>query len=251
MVCHHLHADIPEDVAFADSRIRPETIAAEDVLQDMGVFSITSSDSQAMGRVGEVVLRTWQLADKMKKQRGKLEGDTERGDNFRIKRYISKYTINPALAHGVADYIGSIEIDKVADLVLWVPAFFGVKPYMVLKGGQAVSSLIGDSNGSIPTPQPLTMRTSFGSMGAAVFTSSITFMSQAAIDAGVAEQLGLRKHVRVVHGMRSLKKSDLKFNGETPQLEVDPETYEVRVDGERITCEPVDELPMAQRYFLF
>jgi urease subunit alpha len=251
MVCHHLHPDIPEDVAFADSRIRPETIAAEDVLQDMGVFSITSSDSQAMGRVGEVVLRTWQLADKMKKQRGKLEGDTERGDNFRIKRYISKYTINPALAHGVADYIGSIEIDKVADLVLWVPAFFGVKPYMILKGGQAVSSLIGDSNGSIPTPQPLTMRTSFGSMGAAVHTSSITFMSQAAIDAGVFEQLGLRKHVRVVHEIRSLKKSDLKFNGETPELEVDPETYEVRVDGERVTCDPVDELPMAQRYFLF
>ena len=251
MVCHHLHADIPEDVAFADSRIRPETIAAEDVLQDMGVFSITSSDSQAMGRVGEVVLRTWQLADKMKKQRGKLEGDTERGDNFRIKRYISKYTINPAIAHGVADYVGSIETDKVADLVLWVPAFFGVKPYMVLKGGQAVSSLVGDSNGSIPTPQPLTMRTSFGSMGAAVYTSSITFMSQAAIDAGVFEQLGLRKHVRVVHGIRSLKKSDLKFNGETPELEVDPETYEVRVDGEVVTCEPVDELPMAQRYFLF
>jgi urease subunit alpha len=251
MVCHHLHPDIPEDVAFADSRIRPETIAAEDVLQDMGIFSITSSDSQAMGRVGEVVLRTWQLADKMKKQRGKLEGDTERGDNFRIKRYISKYTINPALAHGVADYIGSIETDKVADLVLWVPAFFGVKPYMVLKGGQAVSSLVGDSNGSIPTPQPLTMRESFGSMGAAVQTSSITFMSQAAIDAGVPEQLGLRKHVRAVHGIRSLKKSDLKFNGETPQLEVDPETYEVRADGERVTCDPVDELPMAQRYFLF
>ncbi|WP_127125212.1 urease subunit alpha [Georgenia sp. SYP-B2076] len=251
MVCHHLHPDIPEDVAFADSRIRPETIAAEDVLQDMGIFSIMSSDSQAMGRVGEVVLRTWQLADKMKKQRGKLEGDTERGDNFRIKRYISKYTINPALAHGVADYVGSVETGKVADLVLWVPAFFGVKPYLVLKGGQPVSSLVGDSNGSIPTPQPLTMRESFGAMGAAVHTSSITFMSQAAIEAGVPEQLGLRKHVRAVHGIRSLKKSDLKFNGETPELEVDPETYEVRVDGERVTCEPVDVLPMAQRYFLF
>ncbi|ASN51245.1 MULTISPECIES: urease subunit alpha [Sinomonas] len=251
MVCHHLNPDIPEDVAFADSRIRPETIAAEDVLQDMGVFSITSSDSQAMGRVGEVVLRTWQVADKMKKQRGKLEGDTERGDNFRLKRYVSKYTINPALAHGVAEYIGSIEVGKVADLVLWEPAFFGVKPYAVLKGGQVVTSLMGDSNGSIPTPQPQTMRGSFGALGSAVHASSITFMSQAAVDAGVPEALGLRKHVRPVRGIRTLRKSDLKFNGETPQIDVDPETYEVRVDGERATCDPVDVLPMAQRYFLF
>lgn len=251
MVCHHLNPDIPEDVAFADSRIRPETIAAEDVLQDMGIFSITSSDSQAMGRVGEVILRTWQVADKMKKQRGKLEGDTERGDNFRLKRYISKYTINPALAHGVGDYVGSVEAGKFADLVLWEPAFFGVKPFMVFKGGQVVSSLMGDSNGSIPTPQPMTMRGSFGGLGSAVHSSSITFMSQAAVDAGVPEQLGLRKIVKPVHGIRSLRKSDLAFNGETPELDVDPETYEVRVDGEKVTCEPVDVLPMAQRYFLF
>jgi urease subunit alpha len=251
MVCHHLNPDIPEDVAFADSRIRPETIAAEDVLQDLGVFSITSSDSQAMGRVGEVVIRTWQVADKMKAQRGKLEGDSARGDNFRIKRYISKYTINPAIAHGVAEYIGSIEVGKLADLVLWDPAFFGVKPYAILKGGQIVSSLMGDSNGSIPTPQPQTMRAAFGAMGTAVHDSSITFMSQAAVDAGVPEALGLRKRVRPVRGIRNLRKADLKFNGETPQIEVDPETYEVRVDGEQATCDPVDVLPMAQRYFLF
>ncbi|MEH0109418.1 urease subunit alpha [Tersicoccus sp. MR15.9] len=251
MVCHHLNPDIPEDVAFADSRIRPETIAAEDVLQDLGVFSITSSDSQAMGRVGEVVLRTWQVADKMKKQRGKLDGDTERGDNARLKRYIAKYTINPALAHGIADEVGSIEVGKFADLVLWEPAFFGVKPALVLKGGQAVTSVMGDPNASIPKPQPQLMRESFGAMGTAVHASSITFLSQAAVDAGVPEQLGLRKQIRAVHGIRTLRKSDLVHNGATPDIEVDPETYEVRVDGERVTCDPVDVLPMAQRYFLF
>ncbi|WP_315276496.1 urease subunit alpha [Kocuria carniphila] len=251
MVCHHLNPDIPEDVAFADSRIRPETIAAEDVLQDMGVFSITSSDSQAMGRVGEVVLRTWQVADKMKKQRGKLPGDSERGDNARLKRYIAKYTINPALTHGISGHVGSVEVGKLADLVLWDPAFFGVKPALILKGGQIASSVMGDPNASIPTPQPQLMRNAFGALGSAVYSSSITFMSQAAVDAGVPDQLGLRKMVEPVHGIRSLRKADLPFNGETPQLEVDPETYEVRVDGQTITCEPSDELPMAQRYFLF
>ncbi|GGC91814.1 urease subunit alpha [Tersicoccus solisilvae] len=260
LVCHHLNPDIPEDVAFADSRIRPETIAAEDVLQDLGVFSITSSDSQAMGRVGEVVLRTWQLADKMKKQRGPLElagsrdGVSDAGvpdDNARIKRYIAKYTINPALAHGIADEVGSVEPGKLADLVLWEPAFFGVKPYLVLKGGQAVTSLMGDPNASIPTPQPMTMRPSFGAMGRAVHTSSVTFVSQAALDAGVPERLGLRKQVRAVHGIRSLTKADLVHNGATPDIDVDPETYEVRVDGAVVTCDPVDVLPMAQRYFLF
>ncbi|PBB07516.1 urease subunit alpha [Kocuria sp. WRN011] len=251
MVCHHLNPDIPEDVAFADSRIRPETIAAEDVLQDMGVFSITSSDSQAMGRVGEVVLRTWQVADKMKKQRGKLPGDSERGDNARLKRYIAKYTINPALTHGISGHVGSVEVGKLADLVLWDPAFFGVKPALILKGGQIASSVMGDPNASIPTPQPQLMRNAFGALGSAVYYSSITFMSQAAVDAGVPDQLGLRKMVEPVHGIRSLRKADLPFNGETPQLEVDPETYEVRVDGQTITCEPSDELPMAQRYFLF
>ncbi|MFC3480389.1 urease subunit alpha [Kocuria carniphila] len=251
MVCHHLNPDIPEDVAFADSRIRPETIAAEDVLQDMGVFSITSSDSQAMGRVGEVVLRTWQVADKMKKQRGKLPGDSERGDNARLKRYIAKYTINPALTHGISGHVGSVEVGKLADLVLWDPAFFGVKPALILKGGQIASSVMGDPNASIPTPQPQLMRNAFGTLGSAVYSSSITFMSQAAVDAGVPDQLGLRKMVEPVHGIRSLRKADLPFNGETPQLEVDPETYEVRVDGQTITCEPSDELPMAQRYFLF
>lgn len=251
MVCHHLNPDIPEDVSFADSRIRPETIAAEDVLQDMGVFSITSSDSQAMGRVGEVVLRTWQVADKMKKQRGKLPGDSERGDNARLKRYIAKYTINPALTHGISGHVGSVEVGKLADLVLWDPAFFGVKPALILKGGQIASSVMGDPNASIPTPQPQLMRNAFGALGSAVYSSSITFMSQAAVDAGVPDQLGLRKMVEPVHGIRSLRKAYLPFNGETPQLEVDPETYEVRVDGQTITCEPSDELPMAQRYFLF
>ncbi|MGP9780878.1 urease subunit alpha [Arthrobacter sp. MYb211] len=251
MVAHHLNADIPEDVAFADSRIRPETIAAEDVLHDMGVFSITSSDSQAMGRVGEVVLRTWQVADAMKRQRGKLEGDGVVGDNFRLKRYVAKYTINPAIAHGIADSIGSVEEGKFADLVLWDPAFFGVKPEMIIKGGQIIQSVMGDANGSIPTPQPRTMRMNFGALGTAVQASSITFLSKAAIDEGVPERLRLRKVIRACQGIRELSKSDLKYNSGTPEILVDPQTYQVTVDGELATCEPSEVLPMAQRYFLF
>jgi len=251
MVAHHLNPDIPEDVAFADSRIRPETIAAEDVLHDMGVFSITSSDSQAMGRVGEVVLRTWQVADAMKRQRGKLEGDPEIGDNQRLKRYVAKYTINPAIAHGIADSIGSVEEGKFADLVLWDPAFFGVKPEMVIKGGLIVQSLMGDSNGSIPTPQPRTLRLNFGALGTAVHASSITFLSKAAIEEGIPERLRLRKVIRPCHGIRDLVKSDLKHNGATPDIQVDAQTYEVFVDGQLATCEPSEQLPMAQRYFLF
>lgn len=262
MVCHHLSPGIPEDVAFADSRIRAETIAAEDVLQDLGIFAITSSDSQAMGRVGEVVTRTWQVADKMKKQRGVLKdpdggthgaanGAGAESDNFRLKRYVAKYTINPAIAQGMADSIGSVETGKFADLVLWNPAFFGVKPELVLKGGQIAYALMGDSNGSIPTPQPRTMRPMFATLGKAVQQSSITFLSKAAIEAGVPAELGLEKMIRPVSGIRSLTKADLKHNGATPNIEVDPETYEVKVDGEDVTCEPSDVLPMAQRYFLF
>lgn len=251
MVAHHLNSDIPEDVAFADSRIRPETIAAEDVLHDMGIFSITSSDSQAMGRVGEVVLRTWQVADAMKRQRGKLEGDGKVGDNFRLKRYVSKYTINPAIAHGIADSIGSVEEGKFADLVLWDPKFFGVKPEMIIKGGQIIQSVMGDSNGSIPTPQPRTMRMNFGALGTAVQASSITFLPKAAIEEGVPERLRLRKVIRACSGIRELTKADLKFNSETPEILVDPQTYQVTVDGVLATCEPSEVLPMAQRYFLF
>ena len=252
MVCHHLNADIPEDVAFADSRIRQETIAAEDVLHDLGVFSITSSDSQAMGRVGEVIIRTWQVADSMKRQRGPLpEDENIFGDNHRIRRYISKYTINPAMAHGISDYVGSIEEGKFADLVLWRPQFFGVKPELVIKGGQVVSVNMGDPNASIPTPQPSIYRSSFGAYGTAVATSSITFLSQAAINAKVPEELKLTKCIRPCQGIRTLRKSDLKFNGETPKIDVDPQTYEVKVDGELITSSPSEVLPMAQRYFLF
>jgi urease subunit alpha len=257
MVCHHLNPDIPEDVAFADSRIRAETIAAEDVLQDLGIFAITSSDSQAMGRVGEVITRTWQVADKMKKQRGVLKdpagaphGSAD-SDNFRLKRYVAKYTINPAIAQGMADSIGSVEEGKFADLVLWDPAFFGVKPELVLKGGQIAYALMGDSNGSIPTPQPRTMRPMFATHGKALQKSSITFLSQAAIDAGVPGELGLEKIVRPVSGIRGLTKADLKYNDATPDIRVDPETYAVTVDGEEVTCEPSDVLPLAQRYFLF
>lgn len=264
MVCHHLNPGIPEDVAFADSRIRAETIAAEDVLQDLGIFAITSSDSQAMGRVGEVIIRTWQVADKMKKQRGVLKdpdgaagahgaasGLGAESDNFRLKRYVAKYTINPAIAQGMADFIGSVEEGKFADLVLWDPAFFGVKPELVLKGGQIAYALMGDANASIPTPQPRTMRPMFAAYGLAAQQSSITFLSQAAIEAGVPAELGLQKVIRPVSGIRNLTKSDLKYNGATPDIEVDPETYRVTVDGEDITCEPSDLLPMAQRYFLF
>ena len=252
MVCHHLRADLPEDVAFADSRIRKETIAAEDVLHDMGIFSMTSSDSQAMGRVGEVVLRTWQVADSMKRQRGKLpEDEGSTGDNHRIKRFISKYTINPALAQGISGSVGSVEVGKFADLVLWEPQFFGVKPDMILKGGTIVHGIVGDPNASIPTPQPRWYRKAFGAYGAAVSGTSITFLSRSAIERGVPRQLGLRKIVRACSDIRTLRKADLKFNGQTPELVVDPETYQVSVDGEVVTCEPQTELPMAQRYFLF
>ena len=251
MVCHHLNPSIPEDLAFADSRIRRETIAAEDILQDMGVFSMVSSDAQAMGRIGEVILRTWQTADKMKKQRGALEGDSELSDNNRAKRYVAKYTINPAITHGISEYVGSIEVGKMADLVIWSPAFFGVKPEMILKNGFVVESLMGDANASIPTPQPVIYRPMYGSYGKALSKSSITFVSQVAFDDKVHEKLGLEKTVLPVHGIRNLTKKDMKLNSETPEITVDPQTYEVKVNGELITCEPVDIVPMGQRYFLF
>ncbi|MCP1411878.1 urease subunit alpha [Paenarthrobacter sp. A20] len=257
MVCHHLNPDIPEDVAFADSRIRAETIAAEDVLHDLGIFAITSSDSQAMGRVGEVVTRTWQVADAMKRQRGVLKdpsgtthGSAE-SDNFRLKRYVAKYTINAAIAQGMADVIGSVEEGKFADLVLWDPAFFGVKPELVIKGGQIAYALMGDANASIPTPQPRTMRPMFATYGKALQQTSITFLSKAAIDAGVPAELGLERIIKPVSGIRNLTKADLKYNGETPDIAVDPETYKVTVDGVEVTSQPSDVLPMAQRYFLF
>ena len=251
MVCHHLNPQVPEDVAFAESRIRPETIAAEDILHDMGVISMISSDSQAMGRVGEVVLRTWQTAHKMKMQRGPLSGDSSRNDNQRVKRYVAKYTINPAIAHGMATEIGSIEPGKLADLVLWKPAFFGAKPEMVVKGGFIAWSAMGDPNASIPTPQPVMYRPMFGSFGTASSTTAITFVSQAAMTAGVPSKLGLKKMVRPVSKCRRIGKKDMVHNSATPNIEVDPETYEVRVDGKIITCEPASVLPLAQRYFLF
>ncbi|GIO09491.1 urease subunit alpha [Brevibacillus reuszeri] len=251
MVCHHLDPNVPEDVAFADSRIRKETIAAEDILHDMGVFSMISSDSQAMGRVGEVISRTWQTADKMKKQRGKLAGDEGVGDNNRVKRYVAKYTINPAITHGIDSYVGSIEVGKIADLVIWHPAFFGVKPELIMKNGMIVRSLMGDLNASIPTPQPVIYRPMYAAYGKALLQSSITFVSQAAFDAGVHHKLGLQKKVLPVHGIRRLTKKDMKLNAETPEIHVDPQTYEVRVDGELLTCEPAEVVPMAQRYFLF
>ncbi|CAM3043799.1 urease subunit alpha [Paenibacillus taichungensis] len=252
MVCHHLDPSIPEDVAFADSRIRPETIAAEDILHDLGVFSIISSDSQAMGRVGEVIIRTWQTADKMKKQRGKLELTSgSPSDNDRIKRYITKYTINPAIAHGIGHLVGSVEVGKLADLIVWKPAYFGVKPEMVIKGGMITFAQMGDPNASIPTPQPVFGRPMFGAYGSALAKGSITFVSQAAADAGIKEALGLNKRVEPVKGCRSVSKKDMIHNDVTPIIEVDPETYEVRADGELLTCEPADELPMAQRYFMF
>lgn len=252
MVCHHLNPSLPEDVAFADSRIRAETIAAEDVLHDMGIFSITSSDSQAMGRVGEVIMRTWQVADSMKKQRGTLpEDEGIYGDNFRIRRYIAKYTINPAIAQGISDWVGSVEVGKFADLVLWDPQMFGVHPESVIKGGQVVYTALGDPNASIPTPQPNMYRESFGAHGSSVYNSSITFMSQAAIERGVPQILQLRKKVRPVHGIRNLSKSDLKLNGATPEINVDPETYKVTVDGEAITSQPATTVPLGRRYMLF
>ncbi|APG82616.1 Urease alpha subunit [Corynebacterium pseudotuberculosis] len=251
MVCHHLNADLPEDIAFADSRIRKETIAAEDVLHDMGVLAITSSDSQAMGRVGEVVLRTWQVAHRMKQQRGPLEGDTVNNDNERIKRYIAKYTINPAIAAGVADTIGSVEEGKLADLVVWDPAYFGVKPSIVLKSGIIARSIMGDANASIPTPQPRTMRYSFGARGAAAGRTSVTFLPTAAFEAGIPEKLGIDRKFVEAKNMREISKADLKYNNATPDIKVDPETYELTVDGKKVTSEAATELPMTQRYFLF
>jgi len=251
MVCHHLNPHVPEDVAFAESRIRPETIAAEDILHDLGVISMISSDSQAMGRAGEVIIRTWQTAHKMKTQRGALPEDSPRNDNYRAKRYVAKYTINPAITHGMADEIGSIEPGKLADLVLWKPAFFGVKPEMVVKGGFIAWSAMGDPNASIPTPQPVLYRPMFGSFGAATAASSISFISQAALLAGLPQRLGLKKIARAVRNCRTIGKKDLLHNNATPKIEVDPETYEVRVDGSLITCDPARVLPLAQRYFLF
>jgi urease subunit alpha len=250
MVCHHLDAAIAEDVAFAESRIRRETIAAEDILHDLGAIAMMSSDSQAMGRVGETILRTWQTAHKMKQQRGPLAPDTAQNDNFRVKRYIAKYTINPAITHGVAHVVGSIEVGKIADLVLWKPAFFGVKPSMILKGGMIAAARMGDPNASIPTPQPVHYRMMFGAYGGGL-KKSFTFVSQAAFDAGIAERLGLSKTVIPVKGTRNLSKADMVHNGATPRMQVDPETYEVRADGELLVCEPAAVLPMAQRYFLF
>ncbi len=251
MVCHHLDPSVPEDIAFADSRIRKETIAAEDILHDLGVFSMISSDSQAMGRVGEVITRTWQTADKMKKQRGKLSGDSGIGDNERIKRYIAKYTINPAITHGISEYVGSVEVGKLADLVVWDPAFFGVKPELIVKGGMIAHSQMGDPNASIPTPQPVLYRPMFASYGKARNRTAITFISQAAYNRGVHRTLELQKQIKPVKGIRSLSKTDMKLNGEMPKIDVDPQTYEVRVDDELITCEPAEVLSMAQRYFLF
>ena len=251
MVCHHLDKSIPEDVAFAESRIRRETIAAEDILHDMGAFSIIASDSQAMGRVGEVLIRTWQTADKMKKQRGQLADENGNNDNFRVRRYIAKYTINPAIAHGMSSEIGSVEIGKRADLVLWDPAFFGVKPEMVLLGGTISMAQMGDPNASIPTPQPVYSRPMFGAYGRSVEKSAATFVSKAAFDAGIKNTLGLAKELLPVINTRDIGKADLLLNNATPVMEVNPETYEVRADGELLTCEPAEVLPMAQRYFMF
>lgn len=251
MVAHNLNPSVPEDIAFADSRIRNETIAAEDILQDMGVFSMTSSDAQAMGRIGEVALRTWQTAHKMKHQLGIMEGDEEYADNNRVKRYIAKYTINPAIAHGIDEYVGSIEVGKMADIVLWDPAFFGVKPDMILKNGMVVQSVMGDPNATIPTPQPMKYRSMFATLGKGLTQSSITFVSQAAYDNDIKGKLGLEKVVLPVKNIRNLTKKDMKLNSETPNIEVDPQTYEVKIDGKVITCDPVDSVPMGQRYFLF
>jgi urease subunit alpha len=251
MVCHHLDASIAEDLAFAESRIRKETIAAEDILHDLGAISMMSSDSQAMGRVGEVILRTWQTAHKMKQQRGSLAEDSARNDNFRVKRYIAKYTINPAITHGIAHAVGSIEPGKWADLVLWRPAFFGVKPSIIIKGGTIACALMGDPNASIPTPQPVHYRPMFGAYGRALAAGSLTFVSQAALDAGIRSRYGLERQLVAVSGIRSLGKADMVLNGLTPKMEVDAETYEVRADGQLLVCEPASVLPMAQRYFLF
>ncbi|PKO75658.1 MAG: urease subunit alpha [Betaproteobacteria bacterium HGW-Betaproteobacteria-15] len=251
MVCHHLDASIPEDLAFAESRIRRETIAAEDILHDMGAISIMSSDSQAMGRVGEVVIRTWQTADKMKSQRGTLPEDSSRNDNFRVKRYIAKYTINPAIAHGMSHIVGSLEVGKWADLVVWKPAFFGVKPALVLKGGSIALAAMGDPNASIPTPQPVHYRPQFGAFGSALAKGSLTFVSQAGLRAGVGERYGLQKATVAVQNCRSVTKTSMVHNSYLPKMEIDPQRYTVRADGVLLTCEPASKLPMAQRYFLF
>ncbi len=251
MVCHHLDPGIPEDVAFAESRIRRETIAAEDILHDLGAFSMIASDSQAMGRVGEVIIRTWQTAHKMKVQRGQLAEDPQHNNNFRAKRYVAKYTINPAITHGIAQYVGSVEVGKLADLCLWHPAFFGVKPQIVIKGGAIAWSQMGDANASIPTPQPVHMRPMFGSFGGAIAATSLTFISQVALEKEIPAQLGLHKSAVAVSGTRHLSKREMKLNDALPRMEVDPETYEVRADGILLTCEPATILPLAQRYFLF
>lgn len=251
MVCHHLDRRVPEDVAFAESRIRRETIAAEDILHDLGAFSVLSSDSQAMGRVGEVVTRTWQTAHKMKVQRGRMEGEQGANDNLRVRRYIAKYTINPAIVHGMAEELGSIEVGKRADLVLWSPAFFGAKPEMVLLGGVIVVAQMGDPNASIPTPQPVHTRPMFGAYGRSVERNAVIFVSQAAQEDDIRSRLGLAKETLAVKGTRGVQKQDMKLNSATPQIEVDPETYEVRADGVLLTCEPAEELPLAQRYFLY
>ena len=251
MVCHHLDAKIPEDVAFAESRIRRETIAAEDILHDLGAFSMIASDSQAMGRVGEVIIRTWQSADKMQKQRGALPEETGDNSNFRVKRYIAKYTINPALSHGIAEHVGSVEVGKLADLVLWKPMLFGVKPDIILKAGTIAGAAMGDPNASIPTPQPVHYRPMFGAFGKSLTESSVTFVSQAAANSDIAGKLGVSKRTIPVSGTRSVKKKDMRLNDYQPKMEVDPETYEVRADGELLVCEPAEELALAQRYFLF
>jgi urease subunit alpha len=251
MVCHHLDPNIAEDVAFAESRIRRETIAAEDILHDLGAFAMIASDSQAMGRVGEVVTRTWQTAHKMKVQRGSLAGDPATHDNGRVKRYVAKYTINPALSHGIAHEVGSVAVGKLADLVLWKPAFFGAKPSLVLKGGMIATAPMGDPNASIPTPQPVHYRPMFAAFAGARAATGLTFLSQAAADAGVAEALGLAKGIAVTRGNRTVTKADMVHNTLQPTIEVDPQTYQVRADGELLTCEPASELPLAQRYFLF
>ena len=251
MVCHHLDPSVPEDIAFAESRIRRETIAAEDILHDMGALSMLSSDSQAMGRVGEVITRTWQTAHKMKVQRGTLPEDSARNDNFRVKRYISKYTINPAIAHGCSDIIGSVEVGKLADLVLWKPAFFGVKPEIVLKGGFIAASMMGDVNASIPTPQPVHFRPMFGGIGLALPRTRVTFVSKAAADNDIKSKLGLQSIVYPVHGTRGLGKKDMVFNDYLPHIEVDPQTYIVKADGVELRCEPAKSLPLTQRYYLF
>jgi urease subunit alpha len=251
MVCHHLDPGIAEDVAFAESRIRRETIAAEDILHDLGAFSMISSDSQAMGRVGEVITRTWQTAHKMKVQRGALPADGARNDNFRARRYIAKYTINPAITHGIAHEVGSVEPGKLADLVLWRPAFFATKPALIIKGGMIVAAPMGDPNASIPTPQPVHYRHMFGALGGARTATAVSFVSQAALEADVGRTLGLRKRLVAVAKTRQLSKRDLVHNDYLPHIEVDPQTYEVRADGELLTCEPAHELPLAQRYFLF